>query len=148
MVFDASVRNWVTVVGGGGQEGARQDGLGTPIQALLALFYANDVMVAAPNSARLQGEFDALTVLFDRVGLSTNKLNTVSMASWTCRTPHAWSIEAYTWQVTGMRLSYRDRLLQQVYCLEFRLVLAARFLTDLCQKQYGVGCRESTPPPP
>ena len=58
--------------GGGGQEGAVQEGLGTSIQALSALFYANDGLVAFPKSARLQGAFNALTGLFDHVGLRTN----------------------------------------------------------------------------
>ena len=90
MVVDAVIYHWVTVVGGH-QEGAGQEGLGTTIQALSALFYADDGFVASPESARLQGAFDALKGLFDRVGLRTNKGKTVSMACRPCHTPQAWS---------------------------------------------------------
>ena len=49
----------MTVVGGP-QEGDGREGLVTSIQALLALFYADNGLVASPESARLQGEFNAL----------------------------------------------------------------------------------------
>ena len=76
MVIDSVIRHWVKVVRGP-QEGARQEGLGTSIQALSALFYTNDVLFLSPESARLQGAFDALTGLFNRLGLRTNKRKTV-----------------------------------------------------------------------
>ena len=47
-------------------------GLGTSIQVPLAPFYADDGLVTSPESARLQGAFDALPGLFERVGLRTN----------------------------------------------------------------------------
>ena len=46
--------------------------VGTSIQTLLALFYANGGLVASPESARLQGVFDALTGLFGQVVLLMN----------------------------------------------------------------------------
>ena len=118
------------------------------IQALSALFYANDVLVASIESIHLQGVFDVLSGLFDRVGLRTNERKTVIMACWPCQTPHAWSTEAYTRQVTGMGLSYRERLRQRVHCLECEVVLTEGFLTDHRQHQHGIGNGESTPPPP
>ena len=72
VVVGACIRDWVVVVGGGGQEGARK-GLTVSIQTLLALFCVNDELVASPESASLQGVFDALTGLFDRLGLRTNR---------------------------------------------------------------------------
>ena len=106
VVFYAVIRNWVAVVGVP-QEVAGQEGLGTSLKALSALFYTNDRLVASPESARLQGSFDALTGLFNQVDLQTNKVKMVSMAFRPCHTPHAWSMEAHTCQVTGQGLSYR-----------------------------------------
>ena len=60
----------MTVVGAP-QEGDGQEVLGTSIQALSALLYADDRILALPESACLQGEFDALAGLFDIVGLRT-----------------------------------------------------------------------------
>ena len=57
---------------GGTQEGAEHEVLGASIKALLELFYANDGLIIFPESARIQGSFDALTDLFDHVGLRTN----------------------------------------------------------------------------
>ena len=71
MVVDTIIQHWVTVVGGGVQEGTGQV-LGTSIHTLLALFYANDRLVASPESARLQEAFDALMGLLDQVVIQTN----------------------------------------------------------------------------
>ena len=68
---DFMICHWVTIVGYP-QEGAGQEGLGTTIQTLSALFCANDDFVVFPESDRLQGVFDALKSLFGRVGLRTN----------------------------------------------------------------------------
>ena len=67
VVVDTVIRYWVTVLGGA-REVAGQV-LGSSIHPLLELFYANDRLVASPESARLQGAFDALVGLFDQVGL-------------------------------------------------------------------------------
>ena len=99
VVVDTIIQHWVTVVGVP-QEGTNQ-GLGESIQTLEALFYAYDGIVASPESSRLQGEFDVLTGLFDRLGLRTNKGKTVSMACRLCHTSNAWSKEAYNCQVMG-----------------------------------------------
>ena len=72
VVVDAVIKHWVKVVGGW-QEGAGQEGLGMSIQALPALFYGDGVLVASPESACLQGAFDALKGLFNHVGLRTNE---------------------------------------------------------------------------
>ena len=44
-----------------------------------ALLYADDGMVASSDPACLQGAFNALVGLFDRVGLQTNVGKTVGM---------------------------------------------------------------------
>ena len=104
VVVDAVIQHWVTVVVDP-QEGARQEGIVTPIQTLLDLFYAQNGLITSPKSAFLQGTFGALMGLFDRVGLGTNKENTVSMACMTCHTPHAWSMEARNRKVTESGIS-------------------------------------------
>ena len=102
----ACIRDWVVVVGGGGQEGARK-GLTVSIQTLLALFCVNDELVASPESASLQGVFDALTGLFDRLGLRTNRGGMAIMACRPFHIPHTWSTEACNWQVKGRGIFYR-----------------------------------------
>ena len=53
---------------GGGQEDIGQVP-GDLIKTLVTLFYANDELVASPESASLQGALDILIGLFDRVDL-------------------------------------------------------------------------------
>ena len=72
VVVNTVVNNWVTIVGDP-QEGTGQEGLGTTIQFLSALFYAGDGFITSPERTRLQGDFDALTGLFYRVGLCTTR---------------------------------------------------------------------------
>ena len=99
------------------QEGAGQ-GLGTSIQTLSEILYANDRLVTSPDSARLQGVFDDLKSLFDQVGLRTKEGKTASMVYQSCHTPHSWSMEAYTRKVMGQVISYRERLCQRVHLTE------------------------------
>ena len=128
--------------------GGGQEGLGASIQVLLALFYANNGLVALPESAHLQGSFKALTGFFDRVGLWNNKGKIGSMACRPCHTPHSCSTEAYTWRVTGRGIFYGERLCQRVHFLECGVDLASVFLADHHQRQHGVVCSEATPSPP
>ena len=123
VVIDAVIQHRVKVVGIP-QEGTGQ-GLEASIQNLSALFYADYVLAASPDSARLQG-----VVLFGRVSLRTNEGNTVSMDCRPCHTPRAWSTEAYTRQVTVRGLSYRERLRQRVHCPECRVNLEAGSITS------------------
>ena len=48
----------------GPQEGSGQEGLGTSIQTLWEIFYANDGIIVLLESSHLQVAFDALTILF------------------------------------------------------------------------------------
>ena len=89
VVIDSVIQQWVTVVGVP-QEGYRQEVLGTSIHTISSLFYVDDRLVASPEIARLQELFDALTGLFDQVGLRTNEGEMVSMAFRPCRTTHTW----------------------------------------------------------
>ena len=82
VVVDTIFRNWVHGVvkeeearGETEREGRHQ----------AALFYANDGMVTSSDPAWLQGAFNILVGLFDRVGLHTNVGKTVSMVCHPCQ---------------------------------------------------------------
>ena len=49
------------------------------VRVLVAIFYADDGLIAARNSKHLQTAIDLLTALFDRVGLQTNTTKTEAM---------------------------------------------------------------------
>ena len=81
MVVDAVVRHWVNGLvdkaeakGKTGREGRHQS----------AVFYADDGMVVSSDPAWLQGAFNALVAISDRVGLLTNVGKTVSMVYHPC----------------------------------------------------------------
>ena len=77
MVVDAMIRHWVMAVAPT-KPGA--EGLGETIQELVAFFYADDGLVASPQTDRFQRAFKVLTDLFDQVGLLTNVRKKVSIA--------------------------------------------------------------------
>ena len=64
VVVDAVIRHWMKVVGGT-HERYGWEGLGTSIETLSLLFYADARLIKSTKSARLQGFFYALTGLFD-----------------------------------------------------------------------------------
>ena len=49
------------------------------IRTIVAVFYADDGLIAARDPKTLQTAFDLLTGLFDRVGLETNTTKTEVM---------------------------------------------------------------------
>ena len=51
------------------------------IRELVAVFYADDGLIAARSPKKLQTAIDLLTGLFDRVGLQTNTKKTEVMTS-------------------------------------------------------------------
>ena len=65
-MVDAVVRHWVT---GFLKESETRGELGQEGRHQAALFYADDGMVASSNPAWMQGAFNVLVGLFDRVGL-------------------------------------------------------------------------------
>ena len=76
MVVDAVVRHWVTGVIADAEEWGelRKEG-----RHQAAMFCADDGMVASSNPRWLQGSFNTLVGLFDRVGLRSNVRKTVGM---------------------------------------------------------------------
>ena len=98
VVVDAVVRNWVTVViadaeerGERGQDGRHQD----------ALFYADDGMVASSEPRWIQGAFNTLVGMFDRVGLRTNVRKTVGMVCRPCQAAGTQSEVVYGRRMMG-----------------------------------------------
>ena len=56
------------------------EGLGDLVQDLVVYFYSDNGLIMSTQPERFQRAFDALTDLFDQVGLWTNTQKMVSMA--------------------------------------------------------------------
>ena len=82
------------------------------------MFYADDGMVASSDPAWLQGAFNALVGLFDRVGLQTNVRKTVGMVCHPCQAAGNITKAAYGRRIMGEGNSYRERQRDQVECEE------------------------------
>ena len=77
------------------------------------------------DPAWLQGAFNALVAIFDRVGLLTNVGKTVSMVCHPCQAgSRNRAEEAYGRRLTGMGRSYAERQREKVECRECGEVLA------------------------
>ena len=109
-----------------------------------ALFYADDVMVAWSDPGWLQGAFNTLVGLFDRVGLRTNVGKTVGMVCHPCKAEGNLTTEAYRRRFAGVGPTYRERLKGQVDCGECREMLAiVSLLIDLMtQHRRAAGRRQ------
>ena len=82
VVLDAVLRHWVIVM----VEGAKERGeCGKEGRHQAALFYLDDGMVALSEPLWIQGEFNTLIGLFDRVVLQTNVGKTVGMVCGPCQ---------------------------------------------------------------
>ena len=113
------------------------------------LFYANDRMVASLDPVWLQGAFNALVGLFDRVGLQTNVGKTVGMVCHPCQAAGNITTAAYGRRITGEGHSYRERLRDRVACEECGELLAVGSLSSQMMTQHeraaGRRCQWSTP---
>ena len=134
VVVDAVVSHWVTGViadveerGERGKEGRHQ----------ADLFYADDGIVASSDPRWLQGDFNALVVLFDRVGLRTNIKKTVGMVCHPCQAAGNISEAVYRRRFTGEGPTYRKRLKGRVSFRECGEFMAAGYLTSHLMTQYG-----------
>ena len=72
------------------------------------MFYADDSMISSLDPVWLQGAFNALVGLFDRVGLQTNVGNTIGMVCHPCQAAGSLTTVAYGRRITGEGHSYRD----------------------------------------
>ena len=133
VVVDAVVRHWVQGVleesearGDLVQEGRHQ----------AALFYAKDGMVASSDPVWIQGAFNALVSLFDRVRLKNIVRKTVIMVYHPFQTAGNLTMEAYRRSITGVVQSYKERLRKQVAGKEFREILAVTSLSSHLMTQH------------
>ena len=88
-------------------------------QNQLAVFYANYGMVVLSDPAWIQGAFNALVAIFDRVGLLTNVRKMVSMVCHPCQAGAGnRTEEAYGRRLTGVGRFYAERQQERVTCGE------------------------------
>ena len=102
-----------------------------------ALFYADDGMVALSDPLLLQGAFNTLVGLFDRVGLWKFFGKTVGMVCHPRQAAGNMSTAAYGRRVTGEGPTYRERLKGQVSCGECGELLAAGSLSSHIMIRHG-----------
>ena len=107
VVVDAVVRNWVAVVVAGAEEQGKH---GKESRHQASLFYADNGMVASSDPCWLQGTFNTLVGLFDRLGLRTNAGKTAEMVCHHFQATGNQSEAAYGRRITGESLTYRERL--------------------------------------
>ena len=109
-----------------GKEGRHQE----------ALFYADNGMVTSSDPRWLQGAFNTLLGLLDRVGLQKNVMKTVGMVCNPCTTAGNLTEEAYGWRVTGVGPTYRERQKGQVACGKCREMLLVGSLSSHLMTQH------------
>ena len=81
---------------------------------LEALYYADDGLVASPQTERLQRAFSVIIDLFNRVGIRANVWKTASMTCQPCYIPGRFPELDCMWRVTGIGASYQERLRRRV----------------------------------
>ena len=94
-------------------------------------------MVASSDSVWLQGNFNALVGLFDRVVLQTNVGKTVGMVCDPCQAAGNLTATAYGRSLTGEGQSYREQLRDQVACEECGELLVFGSLLSHLMTQHG-----------
>ena len=102
----------------------------------MALFYADDGMVTLWDPGGIQGVFNALIGLFDRVGLRTNVGKTVGMVCHPCEAAGNLTMETYGSSITVMGQSYRERLREQMACGECGEMRAVGSLSSHLMNQH------------
>ena len=135
VVVDVVVRHWVNGLvdeaeakGETGREGRNQS----------AVFYAKDGMVVSSDPAWLQGAFNALVAIFDRVGLLTNFRKTVSMVCHPCQAGGGnRTEEAYGRRLIVMGRSYAESQRERVESGECGGVLAVGSMSSHLMTQHG-----------
>ena len=103
----------------------------------MELFYADDGMVASSDPVWLQGAFNALVGLFDRVSLQTDVGKTVGMVCHPCQAAGNITMAAYGRRITGQGNSYRERQRDLVECEECGEQLAVGSLSSHMMTRHG-----------
>ena len=95
-------------------------------------------MVVSSDPAWIQGVFNALVAIFDRVGLLTDVGKTVSIVCHPCQAGSGnRTEEAYGRRVTGMGRSYAERQWKKVECGECGEVLAVGSMSSHLMTRHG-----------
>ena len=94
-------------------------------------------MVASSDPRWIQGEFNTLVGLFDRVGLRTYVRKTVGMVFRPCQAAGTQSGAAYVRHITGEGPNYREKQNGQVQCRECREEMAAGSVARHKMTQHG-----------
>ena len=102
-----------------------------------SLFYADDGMVASSDPRWLQGDFNTLVGLFDRLVLRTNVNKIVVMVCCPFQAAGNLSEAAYGRRVAGEGPTYRERLKGRVSCRECGKLIAVVSLTSHLMTQHG-----------
>ena len=109
------------------------------MQIRSAFFYADGGLIALIQTECLQGDFDTLTGLFDRMRLRTNVENTFRIICCPCHVFGTRLEEAYYQRMTEAGLTYRPQQKLWVRCTDCAADLPAGLLVEHCQIQYDFG---------
>ena len=94
-------------------------------------------MVASSDPAWIQGAFNALVCLFDRVGLQTNVWKIVGMVCHPCQAAVNITQTEYRRNLTGEGRSYRERQQDWVECEECGEQLAVGSMSSHLMTRHG-----------
>ena len=146
VVCDAVVRYWLSVVCD--DNTIPNEGVGHNVRDLIALFYADDGLIASRDSEWLQQSIDVLTDLFARVGLKTNTTKTKAMICTPGYIATQMSDQQYRRRMRGTGQTYRERQRRRVECSLCNRNLAAASLPSHMLSQHGVVHQDNQPAPP
>ena len=113
MVVDAVVCHLILLVPG---VAGVQDRWGREVRYCAEFFYVDDSLVALTDPVWMQGEFDTLTGLFDRVGLQKNVRKTVGIICHPLCAAGTQLEAVYERRMTGEGIIYRSRQRVRVQC--------------------------------
>ena len=113
LLMDVIVREWVRLMELKGFDTA-------DICAIVAVFYADDGLIAARDPKTLQTAFDLLTGLFDRVGLATNTTKTEVMVFLPGRIRTCLSADAYKSRTDALHRATRGGKVECYVCKKTR----------------------------
>ena len=94
-------------------------------------------MVALLDPRWLQGEFNTLVGLFDRVGLRNNVRKTVGMVCRPCQVADNQPEATYGRRILGEGPTYRELQKGRVHCREYREEMAAGSIASHMMTQHG-----------